>query len=157
MTKSFLPANGLLHDPDEAGADSWEGYLRCSCGCETFRVRHNGRPANALLRWWAANPIRPRSGEALVIEACCASCGESVTLHCSRRDDSGWLLPDHPQMEELSLPGIHDQRVRLYAWYCWDDEPEAADGRYLNSHSLFSLCAYSQEKSKAIHIFESNC
>lgn len=157
MTKMPLPVSGMLHNPDDSGEDSYEGYLRCPCGCEQFRVRHNGRPAPALLRWWAANPIRPQAGQPLVIEACCARCSKAVTLHCTEKDEQGWLLPENPQMQELILPRLHDQRVRLYVWYCWYDTPEMADGQYLASHSLFSLCAYSDEQPKAIHVYEENC
>ena len=157
MSEMILPASGLLHDSDETGSDSYEGYLRCPCGGEFFRLRHNGRRANALLRWWAANPIRAVKGQPLVIEACCCECGKAVILHCSEKDERGWLLPENPRMEELVLPGLHDQRVRPYVWYCWDDEPELRDGQYVASHSLFSLGVCSDEKPKTIHVYEVNC
>lgn len=157
MMKMPLPVNGMLYNPDEASEDAYEGYLRCPCGCERFRVRHNGRLAPALLRWWSANPIRPQAGQALVIEALCAECGKAVTLHCSEKDEQGWLLPANPQMEELMLPKLHDQRVRLHVIYCWYDTPEMQDGQYVTSHSLFSLGAYSDENPKVIHVYEVNC
>lgn len=157
MAKMILPVNGMLHDPDDASEDSYEGYLRCPCGCERFRVRHNGKPAGRLAQLWNANPIRAEKGQTLVIEACCCECGKAVTLHCSEKDEQGWLLPANPQMEELTLPKLHDQRVRLYVWYCWYDTPEMQDGQFVASHSLFSLGAVSDEKPKTIHVYEVNC
>ena len=157
MTKMLLPVNGMLHNPDEASEDAYEGYLRCPCGCERFRVRHNGKPAGWLRELWNANPIRAQKGQPLVIDARCCECGKVVTLHCSEKDEQGWLLPENPQMEELTLPKLHDQRVRLHVIYCWDDMPERQDGQYVASHSLFSLGACSDEKPKTIHVYEVNC
>lgn len=154
---SVLPVNGMLFDMDEKSEDSYEGCLRCSCGCERFRVRHNGKETGALQRLWNGNPIRPKSGQPLVIDACCCECGKTVVLHCSEKDEQGWLLPENRQMEELVLPGIHDQRVRLHVIYCWYDTPEMQDGQYVASHSLFSLGAFSDEKPKVIHVYEVNC
>lgn len=157
MTKMPLPVSGMLHSPNEASEDAYEGYLRCSCGCERFRIRHNGKPAGWLMELWNANPIRAQKGQPLVIAACCCGCGKAVTLHCSEKDERGWLLPVNPQMEELTLPKLHDQRVRLHVIYCWDDVPEMQDGQYVTSHSLFSLGALSDEKPKTIHVYEVNC
>lgn len=158
MEKQYLPANGLLFTPDEGGApDSYEGYLRCPCGCEQFRVRHNGVMTSRWQRLWAANLFRPADGQPLVIEAVCTGCGQPMTLHCTERDEQGWLAPAAPQMAELILPRLHHQHVRLYVWYCWDEEAERVNGQYLISYSLFSLCAYSDALPKALHIYEKTC
>ena len=157
MAKMVLPVNGMLYNPDEASEDSYEGYLRCSCGCERFRVRHNGKLAGALARLWNGNLTRPQKGQALVIDARCCECSRAVVLHCSEKDGQGWLLPENPQMAELELPQIRDQRVRIHAIYCWYDTPEMQDGQYVASHSLVSLAATSDERDGFIHIIETNC
>ena len=153
MAKMPLPANGLLINPDENSADAYEGYLCCPCGCETFRVRHNGRLVGALQRLWAANWFKP-DGEALVIDACCTACGKAVTLHCSRQDERGWLLPVSPRMTEFHHPKLMDQRVRLHVIYNWDDDAEMEGSQYLTTYTLFSLGAQSSEQEDVLHVYE---
>lgn len=153
MMKMPLPVNGLLLDADDSSADAYEGYLRCPCGCETFRVRHNGRLVGALQRFWKANWFKP-DGEALVIDGCCTACGKTMILHCSQQDERGWLLPPSPQMQEFHLPKLNDQRVRLHVIYNWDDDAEKEDGQYLTTYTLFSLGAQSSATPRIIHIYE---
>lgn len=154
----FIPANGLLFDPNEGSqTDSYEGFLRCPCGCEAFRIRHNGRLLGPLQRLWAADWFRPANGQPLVIGAACTGCGRETLLHCSDRDEQGWLLPASPAMQDFAHPRLRDQRVRLYVWYCWDDQPERENGQFLTTYSLFSLSAYSDEHPDGLHIYEKTC
>ncbi len=157
MKRMLLPVNGMLHNPDEASEDAYEGYLRCPCGCERFRIRHNGKPAGWLMELWNANPIRAEKGEALVIEACCCECGKAVTLHCSEKDERGWLLPVNPQMEELTLPKLHDQNITLQDISLKKYTTEREDGEDVAGPRRVRLGACSDEKPKTIHVYEVNC
>lgn len=157
MTR-FIPANELLSDPDEgAESDSFEGFLHRPCGCETFRIRHNGRLLGPLQRLWASDWFRPVDGQPLVIAAACTGCGTETLLHCSDRDEEGWLLPASPAMQDFAHPKLRDQRVRLYVWYCWDEEAEKENGQYLTTYSLFSLAAHNNEHPGRLHVYEKTC
>ena len=158
MDMRFLPVNGLLSAPEDGIApDSFEGLLRCPCGCDAFRVLHNGQATGRWQRLWAANLIRPAEGQPLVITARCTACGELRMLHCAAHDDRGWLPPASPQLEELVLPKVHDQPVRLDVWYCWDEDAEQQDGQYLTTYTLFSLFACTDGQRKPIHICDITC
>jgi len=154
MSKMILPADGLVaNQKQEDRADSLAGDLRCSCGCEVFRIRHNGKQAHPLLARFAANWIRP-DGSTLVIDARCAACSRVIPLYCSAQDAQGWILPTDPPMTEFVHPKLRDQHVRVNVWYCWDDVPEMLEGHYLATSTLFSLAIRSDELPREICIFE---
>ncbi len=153
MARMLLPVNGFL-TRQEHESDSCKGDLRCSCGSELFRIRHNGRQAKPFLGLWSVtNWIRPGS-TALVIDARCSHCGKVFLLHCSERNEHGWLLPGGEQMTEFEHPRLRDQSVRVSVWYCWDDTPEMENGCFTTSYTLFSLAVRSDEHQKEITIFE---
>lgn len=153
MSKVPLPAAPFLVNlrEDEDAHPLW-GDLRCSCGCETFRLRHNGRQAHPLLGWWCTNWIRPDRSP-LVIDACCSECARVIVLHCTARNENGWLLPGDA-MTEFVHPKLRDQRVRVGVWYCWNEGPSTEDGVYHTGYDMFSLGVWNDEHPREIPIYE---
>lgn len=154
MPKIPLPAAPYLVNlrEDEDAHPLW-GDLRCPCGCETFRLRHNGRQAKPFWGRFAANWIKPERS-ALVIDARCTACGRVIVLHCTERNESGWLLPSGEQMAEFEHPRLHDQHVRAGVWYCWNDGPATEDGVYHTGYDMFSLGVWNDEHPREIPIYE---
>lgn len=153
MSKVPLPAAPFLVNlrEDEDAHPLW-GDLRCPCGCETFRLRHNGRQAHPLLGRWCTNCIRPDRSP-LVIDACCSECARVIVLHCTARNENGWLLPGDA-MTEFVHPKLRDQRVRVGVWYCWNEGPSTEDGVYHTGYDMFSLGVWNDEHPKEIPIYE---
>ena len=154
MPKMPLPVAGRLVNlrEDEDAHPLW-GDLRCDCGSGLFRLRHNGKQAHPLLGRWAVNWIRPADSP-LVMDACCADCGRVYVLHCTARDNRGWLLPSSPAMTEFVHPSLRDQRVKVGVWYCWNEGPSTEDGAYHTGYDMFSLSVWNDEHPKEISIFE---
>lgn len=154
MKKHPLPAVPFLINlrEDEDAHPLW-GDLRCSCGCELFRLRHNGAQPHPLLGRFFTNWIKP-ANNALVIDACCCECRRVIPLHCAERDAQGWLLPANPAMTEFVHPKLRDQRVHVGVWYCWNEALPAGDDPYHSGYDMFSLGVWNDEHPREIPIYE---
>ena len=153
MSKVPLPAAPFLVNlrEDEDAHPLW-GDLRCPCGCEAFRLRHNGKQAHPLLGWWCTNWIRPDRSP-LVIDACCSECGRVIVLHCTAWNENGWRRSGDA-MTEFVHPKLRDQRVHVGVWYCWNEGPSTEDGVYHTGYDMFSLSVWNDEHPGEISIYE---
>ncbi len=155
MTKMSLPAAPYLVSLDEEKSFV-EAELRCACGCDTFRIFHNGKVTPALLGgWWTSWFRRKKPG--LLIEARCSACGLCIPLHCSQRDGDGWWPVDAKPETEFIHPRLHDQRVRIGVGYSWrdeDGEPLDMSEGWTAGYADFYLDAWNDEHPKKMRIYE---
>ena len=127
-----------------------KGKLRCSCGCETFRLHHNGKQAHPLLGSWYCSWILAKAAPLLIV-ARCSACGTGIPLHFDGQDKDGWHHPEKFALREFVHPRLHDQRVHIEVAYSWEHtEPE--DG--VTGYSDFCLDAWNDEYPKKIRIYE---
>ena len=141
----------LIKRDEDRDVHALKGTLRCLCGCETFRIYHNGKQAHPLLGSWYCSWILPK-GETLLIDAHCSACGQTIHLHCDDRSDEGWRCPANEAMTEFVQPKLHDQRLRMEVAYGW--ERSGTEGEWTSVYSDFCLDAWNDEHPRKIRIFE---
>ena len=157
MAKMALPAaKWLVNRKEDDEFEELRGELRCSCGCEAFRLYHSGKRPNPLARVFGDVSIRPDGAKTLAILAKCSACGKRCCLHCDEPEGDGWQLPPEDSLMEYIHPRLHDQRLRISLIYYWEwkDEVDVSDRTWHIGYSGVFVYGSSDEHPKRIGIFD---
>ena len=141
----------LAHVEADRESAALKGRLRCSCGCETFRLYHSGKQAHPWLGSWYCSWITA-GRDTLLIDAHCTACGKSIPLHCDDRGKNGWRRPAGQTLTEFVHPKLHDQRVRVEVVYGWENAGAQED--WSTAYTDFCLDVWNDEHPRKIRIFE---
>ena len=89
-----------------------KGGLRCSCGCEQFKIFHTGKQTKGIL---ASHIIE--SQKQILIEAKCSKCGRTIQLYDSSYDGEKPFTVSHPEVKQFLYKNISDFKIKIILNY----------------------------------------
>ena len=88
------------------------GTLKCSCGCDKFKIFHTGKQTKGIF-----SPYIVKTNKQIFVEAKCLECGKVIQIYDTSYDGEKPIIVDHGENKQFLYKEKENFKVRVFLNY----------------------------------------